>query len=460
MRLFIKILLSLVILLVVVLIIAVKPVDYAPYFESDYYEVTRARLAEGIKGSSSARGDLQIGFSKVNISPVATLGLDFGDHAIPMAGYGDREGLPAKGLHDSLFVKSVALKVQDQTLVILAADMLIIPPNVVEQVTSLLATQNSIRREQILYTATHTHSSMGGWSSNLVGEAFAGELQAELVNWLAGKFAQSIMLALEDLQAGELGHGKFEAPQLVKNRLVGEKGQEQATFSFLLAKQKEGRKAVIGLFNAHATTLSGDNWQFSADYPGYWYQKLEAQEFDLAVFCAGSVGSHGPVSHGKEFEKARYLGEALADSVLKHQALAEWQDTLTLASLQVKLEMPPFHVRLTDGWRLAPFLSKKLFPPIGEVVIQSVRLGDFIWTSTPADFSGELALHHQHRLHTKGFESVISSFNGGYIGYVLPDKYYHYMEYESRIMSWFGPNINPYLDEMIYRTSDHLTTSD
>lgn len=457
MRLFLKILTGIVVLVIISLIIAFDQVDYTPYFEGQYYETTKTRLAKEIEELSVVKGKLEIGFSKVNISPVANREPNFQENTIPMAGYGNREGLPAKGLHDSLFVKSIALKVRDKILILVTADMLIIPPNVAEAVSKLLA-GSDVKREQIFYSATHTHSSMGGWSSNMVGEAFAGTPQPEIVNWLAEKFARSIRLAIKDLRDGEVGHSSFEAPDLVKNRLVGNKGKEQATFSLLIAQQHEGKKAVIGLFNAHATTLSGENWKFSADYPGYWYKKLESEGFDLAVFCAGSVGSHGPESQGKEFEKARYLGEALADSVLKYQALVIKQDTLTMAAIHLKLDLPPFQVRVADGWRIAPFLSKKLFPPIGEVVIQSLRLGDFIWTTTPADFSGELALNHQERLQNEGFESVISSFNGAYIGYILPNKYYHFEEYESRVMSWFGPNMSPYLDEMIYRASNHLTT--
>ncbi|MBE0540051.1 MAG: hypothetical protein IH623_01510 [Verrucomicrobia bacterium] len=45
--------------------------------------------------------------------------------------------------------------------------------------------------------------------------------------------------------------------------------------------------------------------------------------------------------------------------------------------------------------------------------------------------------------------AVITSFNGDYIGYVICARYYHLDGYEPRVMSFFGPNVPDYFDEMI-----------
>ena len=49
----------------------------------------------------------------------------------------------------------------------------------------------------------------------------------------------------------------------------------------------------------------------------------------------------------------------------------------------------------------------------------------------------------------KGFEAVVSSFNGSYTGYVVPDKYFYLDSYESKTMGWFGPAMGDYTMEMI-----------
>jgi len=77
---------------------------------------------------------------------------------------------------------------------------------------------------------------------------------------------------------------------------------------------------------------------------------------------------------------------------------------------------------------------------------------------TPSDFSGEFnyqldTLAEQHHL-----QAMVTSFNGGYIGYVTPLKYYDVDHYETRLMNWYGPGTGEYmtecLDKMIVSVSD------
>ena len=444
-------------LLVIMLLILLRRVDNTPYFDAPYYDATIHRLESAVANQRVSKGQVFLGFSKVNITPAEAQVMSFTEENIPLAGYGKREGAPATGVHDSLYIKAIAVRVADQKVVLVAADLLIIPPNIVEKVDSILNLERPVSRDQIFYTATHTHASVGGWSSNYVGRSFAGEPNPELVDWLAEKFAWAVTEAIKKMEPGRIGHGVFDASDLVRNRLLGEKGREHGAFHFLLAETHSGEKALAGFFDAHATTLGGDNMSFSADYPGYWYQSLTSAGIDLPVFCAGSVGSHGPEAEGKGFEKPEFLGTELARRVVLEWENVQLKDSISLSSLNLVMDLPEFQIRISDGFRLTPFLAQRLFPPLGEVRLQTLRLGDFILTTTPADFSGELAIYHENELELRGYASVISSFNGGYIGYLLPAKYYHYQEYESMVMSWFGPNMGPYMDEMITRMTLLIT---
>ncbi|MCB0845966.1 MAG: hypothetical protein KDE26_22100, partial [Bacteroidetes bacterium] len=55
-----------------------------------------------------------------------------------------------------------------------------------------------------------------------------------------------------------------------------------------------------------------------------------------------------------------------------------------------------------------------------------------------------------------GYYGLVSSFNGAYVGYVIPAKYYHYDQYEARTMSWFGPGINPFIEELLRRNMEFM----
>jgi len=170
------------------------------------------------------------------------------------------------------------------------------------------------------------------------------------------------------------------------------------------------------------------------------------------------MGSHSYQSKGEAFEKSKYLGEALADSVVKYMALTELKDSIEFSFLTLGMEMPEFHIRVSDGLRLNPALGARLFPPVGDAYLQAARIGNLIWSTTPCDFSGEMAIDYRNAMQKEGYRALVTSFNGTYIGYIIPGKYYHLNAYESRMMSWFGPNMGPYTDELIRRMMQMLVS--
>jgi hypothetical protein len=80
-----------------------------------------------------------------------------------------------------------------------------------------------------------------------------------------------------------------------------------------------------------------------------------------------------------------------------------------------------------------------------------------VWITTPADFSGEYALQIKNSLAVKGFNANVSGFNGSYVGYIIPGRYFYLDEYEPKIMGWFGPNMGEYTVHLIRRITDIIT---
>ena len=72
----------------------------------------------------------------------------------------------------------------------------------------------------------------------------------------------------------------------------------------------------------------------------------------------------------------------------------------------------------------------------------------------PCDFSGELALPLYQHARQKNMRLVVTSFNGGYMGYITPDRYYDKDHYETRLMNWYGPGNGTYFSECIRRIVD------
>lgn len=441
------------VLIAVLLLAALDGVDHRPYFREPYYVESSARLRAELATNRVVQGELQAGFGEARLTPTLNAPEDDPAHgrfkALPLAGYGNRKGRPATGVHDDVFVKAVALRVADRTVVMLGVDALIVPPEVAELASSRLAKESGLPRASLYLSATHTHSSLGGWGEGWVGEAFAGGFQPGARIWFADCIVEATRSALADLKPAALGQGRFEAAEFVRNRLVGELGRVDPEFSFSIVKQAGGRVAVLGSFAAHATVLGGDSMVFSADYPGFWRRAVEESTGGMAVFLAGGVGSHSPNSGGKGFEGAERMGRALAERLGREMAQVALTDRVTLGLVALNFAMPPFNVRVSDGLRLRPWLARRLLHAPDHNWIQAVRLNDAIWVSTPCDFSGELALGIKDSLRARGKHAVITSFNGGYIGYVIDSRYYHMEGYEPRTMSFFGPNVPDYLEEMI-----------
>jgi len=441
-------------------LILTESVDHTPYFESAYFKTSCSRIDSLKKSTLTTNDSLKAGFAKVSITPILNTPTDQAAEGkfkmIPLAGFGARKGKPATGIHDSIFIKAVALKVGQQPLVLVGADLLIMPPNIIDSVSVLLS-RKGILRDQVFFSATHTHSSLGAWGPGFVGEQFAGKENKNVERWLVQQISKAVTTALADLRPARIGSGSFNAATYTRNRLIGELGTKNDDFSFITIEQTGHKKAIIGSFSAHSTTLGSGNMEISSDYPGYWQRKMEASTFDMAVFFAGSVGSQSPVAEGNGFDKPKLIGEALADSLNIHLSKVVLNDKVTLSAVSLKMQLPAYNMRLTTNTNLSHTLSKMLMPFPKSVYLQAIRLGNMIWITTPCDFSGEYALQIKNALAAKGFEANVSSFNGSYVGYIIPGRYFYMDEYEPKLMGWFGPNMGDYTMDLIHQISEIVT---
>jgi neutral ceramidase len=452
-RIGLRVVAGLAVLLVTAGIVCLDGVDTRPYFREAYYAKTIAQLRASAETNRLAKGELAAGFGRARLSPVVNAPQDAPSQgqfrSLPLAGYGGRHGKPARGVHDDLYVKAIAMRVHDRIGVLVGADALIIPTEVAEKAAQRLQQESGLTREQLYLSATHTHSSLGAWGEGMVAESFAGGFQPEARAWFADCIVAAARNALNDIKPATFGHGQFAAPQFIRNRLVGSMGKVDPAFSYAVVRQDNGKVAVVGVYGAHATVLSSDMMEFSADYPGYWQRAVEQATGGMAVFLAGGMGSHSPVSGGKGLSGAEQMGQALARTLIARLPETPLTNRVTFGMLGLEVKMPPLNVRLSDGIRLRPWLAAKLVPARSESFLQVFRIDDSIWVSTPCDFSGELALGIKDFLRARGSSAVVTSFNGDYIGYVIPSRYYHLGGYEPQLMSFFGPNVPDYFDELI-----------
>ncbi len=422
----------------VLVISMVQWIERTPYTETAHYERWKKQVPDFTEVSGSAR----VGWALENITPV---------RPVPLAGYGKRRGRHYEAVHDSIYVRSVAVETGGMRVFLVSADLLFIPPRVVMAVEDKLKTRG-IGLENIHFSATHSHSSIGGWESTLTGELFGGEFDPTVVEFLADRFCRAILASESDLSPGKIAYSEVIDDEDVRYRINlpgGVRDREIRALSFF---KDNGEKAYLITYAAHSTTLGDGNLQLSRDYSGVLVDSLRPA---FALYMAGAVAGMGPVERGiTEFDEAKNQGL----SVLYY--FNQRQETVlgdTLLSALIPVPLPEPTARLTRNLALRPWVFKRFFGDY-QAFIKVTRIGNTLLLGMPADFSGEIMVELDEYARKRGLNLMITSFNGGYVGYITDDKLYDSGHYETVTMSWYGYQNGGYFTavskDIIDRVSD------
>ncbi|MCU0335649.1 MAG: neutral/alkaline non-lysosomal ceramidase N-terminal domain-containing protein [Chitinophagaceae bacterium] len=442
-----KILLALLVLLLLALPFVIRPLDDTPYTQTDWYRRMMGRLDSLAKATPPPLADsvLQVGWAAVNITPA---------YAVPTAGYGQRKGQPISTVHDSLYVRALWLQQGSTTAAIVSADLLIIPPEVTLQVKRAIATAG-IGWNNVYIGATHTHNSVGGWGKRYIGQLFAGPYQQEVVNNLAAQIIQAIDLARRRAAPARLLYEERPAGAFVANRVLGDTASEYDVLHSLWVLRQDGTTASLQSFAAHATTLSDSVMRLSRDFPGRLTDALE-QSHDFAMYLAGAVGSMGPVEPaGTDWQQLQYMADGMAE-VLKTDTATVQQalpGQLRVATLPLEMREPQW--RFANNWCFRHWLWQRLYGDYA-MEVKALKIGPLLLVGLPCDFGGELMTPLRQYAASKGKLLMVTSFNGGYCGYITPDNRYYDEGYETRVMNWFGPGNAAYLSEVVRRLVDAM----
>ena len=153
---------ALVLALVVSFVTVIGPWPvYSSGFEGTrYFNKALAAIDDNVTESAitTTPGRLQAGWGKAIITP---------EIGTPLAGYGDRKGAPSTGVHDDLYVKALALSDGQDTVVIVGADILLVPPNVADLVREQVGAETPLTPNDLYFGASHTHCSLGAFGPGI-----------------------------------------------------------------------------------------------------------------------------------------------------------------------------------------------------------------------------------------------------------------------------------------------------
>lgn len=105
-------------------------------------------------------------------------------------------------------------------------------------------------------------------------------------------------------------------------------------------------------------------------------------------------------------------------------------------------------MRIGKSWRISPVATGLIQEP--RAGFSALRLDDRLWVGVPFEVSELLSRPLRENARAHGFEGLtISSFQGDYLGYLIPDSIYaEGEEYEAQ-MSFLGPSGGSYFDDVI-----------
>ncbi|MFN8340305.1 MAG: neutral/alkaline non-lysosomal ceramidase N-terminal domain-containing protein [Cyclobacteriaceae bacterium] len=433
-------------LLVVILFPPLRPIDRSDYHGHTHYSDMRAALSALPAVASDTGNGWSVGFGKKNITP----------HRVPTAGYGVRKGALFSRVHDSVYVRAMVFDNGIRKVAIVSADMLIIPP-VITNILERRLPEIGFDIANTYLGATHTHNSIGTWGERLVGLVYSGSYSDSVVQFVANQVLESIRLANANIAPAAIRYGVVPVPSAVYNRM-----DEHSTVDPLLRvmdiERKDGVKLSLTSFTAHATCLTAEEMQLSRDYPGKLVDLLEQRGYTFAMFMAGAVGSHGPAG-GSGWEGVERMATLLADAVTGHPDSLHTVGSSLLSMTRTRMYLGDPQFKISKDWRVAPYIFRTL---VGEypVYLTGLTVGDVRMLGAPCDFSGSLMRPLDSLALTYGNRAMVTSFNGGYVGYITCDAYYDLDYHETRIMNWYGPGNGAYFSECFGILIDRLAIAD
>ncbi|MFN7260709.1 MAG: neutral/alkaline non-lysosomal ceramidase N-terminal domain-containing protein [Cyclobacteriaceae bacterium] len=428
--------------LFVLAMLLVGPIDKTPLKEQPFYQTMVSRL-DTIHPNQSQKDKVKVGWSKFNITP---------SYSMPMAGYTPKDKY--ESIHDSIYGGVITMINGNTVNVIVSLDLMLFPPSIKDKVNEALKRQG--KDYFVYYSATHTHSSLGGWDASLVGRLALGSYHAEWVDQTANDILDNIEQAKTSSLPSTIQYWENDATEFVENRLDAANGQVDGKLRGLKFIRTDSSKAVIVTYSAHPTNVELLSRVVSGDYPSALTKQLEKRGFDFGLFMAGMVGSHRLKGiEGPDFERIEKAGLELAEKVIAANAL-ELIDSISISSAHIPIAFGPSQLRIAKDWRVRDWVFRLLLNPLhGEFTY--LQVGHVVFIGTPADFSGEIFA--QEKLEAiaaaTGKKLIVTSFNGNYTGYITADRYYAKgNEEEVMALNWVGPYFGEYYVKMIREILD------
>ena len=424
---------------------------------------------------------VRVGVATIDITP---------EPGLPLMG-NFRDDYAARGTHDPLRARAMVFADDQSTKAgLLAVDICMLDRENVAFIRSAIGPACDVPPENVLVHATHTHS--GPAASGKLGLQAEIAPHASAIETFLNRAASAVVEANSRLEEAEIevAHATEERisfnrrlrrrdgttqmnwealqPGFDPTQVVEPWGPIDPEMICLTVRRDQQLKAALVNFGLHPAILAGDNWLYSADYPGYLIDAL-SQSLDGAPACLFLNGCCGDVNHvdyrdsnqGRGYEMAQHVGSRLAATAERAIAVAEPLSANTLRVAQQQIELDRLRISPNERkWCEQVLEDAKERPPQGQVdglpdayfanlrlgmasvqdqpdcvEVMAIRIGDAAIVGLPGEAFCQLGLEIKRRSPAR--HTLVAGLCNDAIGYLPTEDAFLQGGYEPTVGSTF-----------------------
>lgn len=398
---------------------------------------------------------------------------------------GNMQDVKASHVHDELHARCLALDDGNTKLVLVICDSCMIPREVFDAAKKLVQEATGLPPENMLMSATHTHSAATSAS------VFQSDADIAYRKFLTQRIADGVRCALNNLQPARIGWGAAAEPDQVFNRrwfvknealyknpfggvdkvkmnpprgsadLIEPAGPTDPTVSVISLVGTNGKPiALYANYSLHYVGGVGGG-HISADYYGAFCAKVkklagaENQDF-VALLSNGTSGNinnvnfREPAPKRQSYEQIDIVATAVAKAAQNALQNMKYQDWVPLAVKQQELTLSVRRPQPEEVTRAKEIMSRSRslprmdtmeeiyaretvqmaeYPATVPLIIQAFRIGDLGISAIPCEVFVEIGL--ELRAKSPFQQTFTVSLANGYNGYLPTAKHHELGGYET-----------------------------